>query len=309
MKPPQEWEEPDLADLITNKIEEGPQLDYKGADSLGMNEGKKHEVGKDVSAFANAEGGVIIYGMEETGHLPTAIDPVDQTQFTKEWLEHVINSRIQRRIEGVSINPIRLTGANAGSSVYAVVIPQSQSAPHMANTRYYKRFNFESVPMEDYEVRDVVNRRRHPIVKARLSVGVPDWDANANNVMETSISLKLANEGKVIAQRIYIELTYLLETNSSRTRLFGQQETFKVDQLEFARFKYHLREAGGPLPLFPGTEHDVFTGEQALWLRLQRGALRFYGHVSMDCRVYADDAPVAESSWNLAELCRAQLIY
>ncbi|MEM7799577.1 MAG: hypothetical protein AAF633_10335, partial [Chloroflexota bacterium] len=36
------------------------------------------------------------------------------------------------------------------------------------NKRYYKRFNFESVPMEDYEIRDVLNRDSHPRVESRV---------------------------------------------------------------------------------------------------------------------------------------------
>ena len=43
--------------------------------------------------------------------------------------------------------------------IYVISIPQSTRAPHMASDkRFYKRFNFESVPMEEYEVRDVSRR-------------------------------------------------------------------------------------------------------------------------------------------------------
>jgi len=40
--------------------------------------------------------------------------------------------------------------------IYVVWVPQSTRAPHMAaEHRFYKRFNFESVPVEEYEVRYV----------------------------------------------------------------------------------------------------------------------------------------------------------
>jgi len=36
-------------------------------------------------------------------------------------------------------------------------------APHMAaDHRFYKRFNFESIPLEVYEVRDVGHRQESP---------------------------------------------------------------------------------------------------------------------------------------------------
>jgi hypothetical protein len=51
-----------------------------------------------------------------------------------------------------------LKGAN--QVAYAVDVPQATSrAPHQSKDhRYYKRSNFESKPMEDYEVRDAMRR-------------------------------------------------------------------------------------------------------------------------------------------------------
>jgi hypothetical protein len=41
---------------------------------------------------------------------------------------------------------------------YVVEIPQSETAHPALDNRYYKRFNFESVPMADHEIRDVMHR-------------------------------------------------------------------------------------------------------------------------------------------------------
>jgi hypothetical protein len=53
-----------------------------------------------------------------------------------------------------------LPSKGADKVAYVVQIAQASSrAPHQANDyRYYKRFNFESTPMEDYEVRDLMRR-------------------------------------------------------------------------------------------------------------------------------------------------------
>lgn len=78
---------------------------------------------------------------------------------TKEWLEQVINSAIQRRIEGVRVKQIALTSTHPGRVAYAVLAPQSPRAPHQASDkRFYKRSNFESRPMQEYEVREIANR-------------------------------------------------------------------------------------------------------------------------------------------------------
>ena len=45
----------------------------------------------------------------------------------------------------------------------------------MANdNRFYKRFNFQSVPMEEYEVRDVSRRLDSPDLKMIPGVGNPE---------------------------------------------------------------------------------------------------------------------------------------
>ncbi len=162
--PKNEWTEAYIQSLIENQVEENLNLDYKACDALGKTERKKNEISKDISAFANSDGGIIIYGVvegkDDTKHLPVSIDSgFDPAQISKEWLEQVINSRIQRRISGIKIYPVELVQSNPGKYIYVVEIPQSKQAPHQAaDKRYYKRFNFESVPMEDYEIRDITHR-------------------------------------------------------------------------------------------------------------------------------------------------------
>ena len=146
----------DIKYLIDNEVEENIHLDYKAAGALSKEPGKKREITKDVSAFANSDGGIIVYGVSEDGILPKEIGPIDGKVYTKEWLENIIQS-IQPRIDNVKIYPIRINAKD--QYVYLVKIPRSDNAPHMAqDNRYYKRINFQSEPMEDYEVRDTYNR-------------------------------------------------------------------------------------------------------------------------------------------------------
>lgn len=146
----------DINNLIINEVEENIHLDYKAAGALDKDDKKRTEITKDISAFANSDGGIIVYGVSEEDHRPKEINPIDGRVYTKEWLENVIQL-IQPRIEEVKIYPIRVD--DIGQSIYVVKIPRSSNAPHMArDKRYYKRFNFKSEPMEDYEVKDLYNR-------------------------------------------------------------------------------------------------------------------------------------------------------
>lgn len=164
----------DLQNLITNQVEENLHLDYKAADALFKTDGKKKEISKDVSAFANSDGGIIIYGIKEFAdptkkHLPEAIDPVDRNDITKEWLEQVINSNISPRLDGLAITPIPI-GSFPNDVVYVVTINKSNTAHQAADLRYYKRYNFESVPMYDFEVRDIMNRNKFPKIELSFEI-------------------------------------------------------------------------------------------------------------------------------------------
>lgn len=155
MKDPVDWEEADALALIRDEVQESLTLDYKQSDALGKSDGKKSELSKDVSAFANSSGGTILYGMAESRNYPTQVDDgLDPSDISKEWIEQVVNSSVHPKIEGLRINQIPLRSRGTGRVVYAICIPAATSrAPHQAkDKRYYKRYNFGSVPMEDYEV-------------------------------------------------------------------------------------------------------------------------------------------------------------
>lgn len=159
----------DLEDMIKNEIQENTHLDYKRSSAL-LSKNSRREIAKDVSAFANSDGGCIIYGIEEDNQLPRRIDSgVDHNIYTRERLEDVITSNISPRIEEIEISRIQLSPDN---SAYIVDIPKSSRGPHQEtiSNRYYKRFNFKSQPMEDYEINDV--RSRNHTVKPLINIDI-----------------------------------------------------------------------------------------------------------------------------------------
>ncbi len=205
-----EWKEEDLLALITNAVEESVNLDYKKRESLQKRDGEKKEISKDVSSFANSAGGVIAYGMVENDHKPTALDAgYDPTDVTKEWLEHVIPGTIRPRINGIHINPVALTNNCPGRVAYVVTIPQGRTAHQASDLRYYKRFNFEAVPMYDHEVRDVMNRLRHPLIEAIFNHEVLSRKA----VHEYKLNIVLKNIGAMRAREVKLVFYWPHELN------------------------------------------------------------------------------------------------
>ena len=165
----------DLQSLISDGVEEGTQLDYKsGIDKT--KEKWKSEIAKDVSAMANSNGGVIIYGIkeydeEDMRYLPEKIVPLDTTEISRETLMQVITNNISPKIEGVEIQTIPVCQEKANEVVYVITIPQSSTAHQSLRAKqYFKRYGSITGAMEDYEIRDVMNRCMHPDVELEFEI-------------------------------------------------------------------------------------------------------------------------------------------
>lgn len=175
------WTESRLRNYVTSETEESLTLEYKAAEALDRVDAKKKEITKDVSAMANSAGGIIVYGIAEFAqenrrHLPERITPIDRREFPREWVEQIIQA-IRPRIDGIVIHSINLSSGE-NHTAYVVEIPQSSTAHQASDHRYYKRFNFQAVPMEDYEIRDVMFRERTPNIALNFLVEVTSENYN-----------------------------------------------------------------------------------------------------------------------------------
>jgi hypothetical protein len=202
------WNEIKLQSYIDNSIEESLTLDYKAADSLALTDRKKKDITKDISAMANSAGGLIIYGLREYNdqarqHLVEHIDPIDRSQFSKEWLEQVINN-IRPRIDNVIIHSVGLS-SGTDNVAYVVEIPQSTTAHQATDHRYYKRFNFLSQPMEDYEIRDIMNRATTPDMSVEFSYMRNQLESNEHRY---TLGIKLKNLGSQVIDHFQLQFTF-----------------------------------------------------------------------------------------------------
>ncbi len=208
-KPKNYRTEAELLQLIKDKVPESLHLDYKRSEALQKIESKRRELAKDVAAFATAEGGTLVYGIgedhetHEAGEIDNGSDP---NEISKEWIEQVIDSNVSPRIEGIIIHAIELETIHPGRYAYSVAIPASDRAPHMVGGRYYMRQNFQSVAMEDYQVRDVMFRRRSP----RLELMALVIEQEENFVLRFIVK----NVGLVAAENLYLEVEWQRESTS-----------------------------------------------------------------------------------------------
>jgi len=147
-------------DVLALPLGENDSFERKGSRLLdltlpGVKEGDVlNELAKQLSAFSNAGGGQIIYGVDNNGKVDQGgiAVSVKGNQSTKEWLEDVIPTLTEFEIMGFNVYEI---AANAGSSniaeqkaLYIVDVPDSDRAPHQSkrDLKYYVRLPGKSHP-------------------------------------------------------------------------------------------------------------------------------------------------------------------
>ncbi len=189
--------EKDLQELIDNKIGESTTLEYKSLESLNNNS----EIAKDVSAMANSEGGIIIYGIkEDEAGFPNEIEWTSNKGL-KDKIDQVLTTQINRKIESCKIEEVKSEGNNK-EFVIVVNVPRSDLAPHQASKsqevkKYYRRSNSRVREMEQGEIEDLFFKRKRPKLEIELK---------RCPTRKPSYDIMIHNKGKVLAEKIFIKL-------------------------------------------------------------------------------------------------------
>lgn len=153
-KPISQITEADIADLITNAVEEGREIDYKESVKIGTDSEKK-EFLADVSSFANASGGHLLVGIAEERGRPTAFKPLTISNWDAERrrLESLLRDGLAPRIR-VEFAAVPVA---TGGFVIVLRIPRSWNSPHMVtfqhNGRFYSRNSAGKYQLDVEELR------------------------------------------------------------------------------------------------------------------------------------------------------------
>jgi hypothetical protein len=170
------WTEDDILGLPAG---ENDSFERKGSRLLdlrlpGVQENDVlNELAKQLSAFSNAGGGQIIYGVANNGTVDgggVALS-VKGKQSTKEWLEDVIPKLTEFEIVGFNVYPIPpkpdMSSIDPGKALFVVDVPDSDRAPHQSkrDLKYYVRLAGKSAPASHRLIEDIRNRQKHPLLE------------------------------------------------------------------------------------------------------------------------------------------------
>ncbi|SRR5216684_1156350 len=285
--------EDDIDRLIASQVED-LYLDFKTKrdHSAGLvDEDLQKVLSKAISGFANADGGLIVLGVDAPqGKTPEKKPIIPLAEFDQE-----VNSYIPRAtsfgVEGVRTKRIPLRSGPGGFVL--IHVPKSDRAPHcsMKDRRYYQRIGDSFLPMEHYQVADTFGRRHHPnlIPYARVR-----GDVNRRGGIELILGVR--NIGRAIGKYPYLSIEEKANFETAPYGLSGNGH-FGLPPLEGAQ-QYREYKGGADHVIHPEVALDVtklrgsFPVNQDLLL--QEGIQG----VSLSGRIVADGFPL--KSWRIS---------
>lgn len=151
-----------LQQLIEESASEGAHLDFKRELPTQWNDKAKHDFVVDVTAFANAGGGDIVYGVCESGGQARVLVPCVQDDWDAliRKLQDYLLNQVEPRVPGVQFQQISLSVGRESGKALIVRVPQSWAGPHRVKTNqhFYIRSGLRNHQLDVPELRDLFLR-------------------------------------------------------------------------------------------------------------------------------------------------------
>ncbi|MCK7611555.1 AlbA family DNA-binding domain-containing protein [Roseibium sediminicola] len=196
------------------------EVEFKAKDdpsSTSLSNNDKKNIAKEVAGFANASGGVLIFGVK------TKTDPASQQDVASELQPIAEIEKLSASIKSVlfsNVNPpltdaeilIVRSDVDPGKGYALIYIPQSESGPHMSTAkgehRYYRRIGEQTLLMDHRMVRDMMLSQRSANFEVGWEIGnTSSVVGNGKKNYRGSLSLIVRNCSAVTAQAPFFQIS------------------------------------------------------------------------------------------------------
>jgi len=206
--------------LVRDHQQEGVQLDFKTkrSDRSGAaTDDDIRNLGKELSAFSNSMGGMIIWGVEarksqESGiDCASALKPIVDIEQFKNDFSRRLGQVLMPRNESVLIESVP-SQQHPGAGYLLVYVDRSERRPHRSEVsgdkQYYKRVGDSAYAMEHYDIEDSFKRFTVPelFVESYIDgvVALPLGDGIIKRNIDIGVVIK--NDSAVSARFPYLLL-------------------------------------------------------------------------------------------------------
>lgn len=194
----------DLKRLVEEGTQESLYLDFKRGDALDPQNDKKAEFIKDVTSFANAGGGRVIYGISEEKvegiGVAAKISPVTNVRITKEWVSSVILDKTAPRFTDFDVHEIAVDG---GRVIVVDIRAAATAHQNLCDCKYYQRVGVVTSALTDFQIRDLMSRRTRPLASVDIACNAVNLSPNLHRY---HLSVVLENVGLVTMEKWWIDV-------------------------------------------------------------------------------------------------------
>lgn len=180
----------ELKSLIADGVQENIHLDYK-RDPYSQTPSGTKELIKDVCAFANAEGGYIIIGIEEDGNrTPVKFVGVNNPESQRTSIIDRCLARIEERLPLLDVGIIDVDN----NSILIIYIPESGRKPHCTKPDaehhyFFKRYEDGVKLMSIPEIRQSLERDTVHRMLSNIHTKINFLQANQAAIQDAAIEL------------------------------------------------------------------------------------------------------------------------
>lgn len=303
-----------LADIaaLLGEAEESVTLDFKSGTALNDMSTARPQLLKEVTAFANAGGGTLIYGIAERVDGPRNIadrfEAVTNADVTVDRLTNLITQNTDPVFRDFRI---AVFDVPEGGRLFVLEVDEGVTAyQNRIDRRYYQRAGATSEPMYGFAIRDVMNRRTVPNVDVKLKLQVAEQNSERHRYIVVPI---LENVGVLTAHHwvLYVDLPQECArlAGPAHSLLLRDRGTVREDR-RYRRFEYssEMLPGGGDGRLLPGFERSLSERdgypkleiliEDRQWQELEGWGPPLHWHL------FVDDAPRRRWQQEFQEWCR-----
>jgi len=265
---------------------------------------------KALCGFANADGGVIVIGLEaraggskyDADVIQRAV-PVSDAISVKSRVEGLVGDLVEPRLQGVLVAVVSDTPGSKSGFVL-VAVPPTEGSPCRSRKQreFYQRITAGTYPMEYFQIADMFGKRHRPQLHLWLEAGRHRLDGQ---VYERELTLGIENRGRAVARFPSVRFQRVPGINLNPYGIDGNM-----------RFGLPLQPTEPELIVFGGGADHVIYPETVLkiakldqrakasgWVRVGDGRQEFYfEEYTLTAKLSADEMAVTKDSKTIPKM-------